>query len=52
MTKDTSDVIRQYEDQNLNDLLTASPAASETAHPFGMPGWHRFLSRELSAEVW
>jgi putative acetyltransferase len=34
MTKDTSDVIRQYEDQDLNDLLTAWAAASEIAHPF------------------
>ena len=34
MTKETSDVIRQYEDQDLNDLLTAWAAASEIAHPF------------------
>ena len=52
MTKDTSDVIRQYEVQDLNDLLTAWTSASETAHPFGMSGRHRFLYRELSAEVW
>lgn len=34
MTNDTSDVIRQYEDQDLSDLLTAWAAASEIAHPF------------------
>jgi putative acetyltransferase len=34
MIEDTSDVIRQYEDQDLNDLLTAWAAASEIAHPF------------------
>jgi len=34
MTKDTSDVIRQYEDQDLEDLLAAWAAASEIAHPF------------------
>ena len=34
MTEDTSAVIRQYEDQDLDDLLTAWAAASEIAHPF------------------
>ncbi len=52
MTEDTSDVITQYVDEDLDDLLTASSAASETAHPFVMPARHRILYRELSAEVW
>ncbi len=34
MTNDTSNVIRLYADQDLNDLLTAWAAASEIAHTF------------------
>ncbi|MEQ9408449.1 MAG: GNAT family N-acetyltransferase [Fuerstiella sp.] len=58
MIKDTPTVIRQYEDQDLNDLLTAWAAASEIAHPFLS---EEFLASELenipnlylpNAETW
>ena len=34
MTNDTSEMIRQYDDQDLEDLLGVWAAASEIAHPF------------------